>query len=102
MSAKDKYFQFPLCMLAYCKGEKKILSASCIKAVDFAGKKYFEKQALAFGYEVLNMQPIFIERNRLDNSRFEFKTDGHWNELGHALVAEKIEESAVFKSTFPR
>ena len=65
-------------------------------------KRYFEKQALSLGYEVIDMQPIFIKRNRLDNSRFEFETDGHWNELGHRLVTKEIEKSAVFKSTFPR
>ncbi len=65
-------------------------------------KRYFEGQALSLGYEVIDMQPIFIKRNKLDNSRFEFETDGHWNELGHSLAAKEIKNSAVFKSTFPR
>ncbi len=65
-------------------------------------RRYFEGQALSLGYEVIDMQPIFIKRNKLDNSRFEFETDGHWNELGHSLAAKEIQNSAVFKSTFPR
>ncbi len=65
-------------------------------------KRYFTEQAVSLGYEVIDMQPIFIEKNRRDNSRFEFATDGHWNELGQRLVAEQIEKSAVFKFTFTR
>jgi len=65
-------------------------------------RRYFQGQALSLGYEVIDMQPIFIKRNRLDNSRFEFETDGHWNELGHSLAAKEIQNSAVLKSTFPR
>lgn len=65
-------------------------------------KRYFEKQALLLGYEVIDMQPVFIKKNRLDGSRFEFEIDGHWNELGHRLVAKEIEKSAVFKSESQR
>ena len=62
--------------------------------------RYFEDQATILGYEVIDMQPVFIRKNRLDNSRFEFETDGHWNEMGHSLVANEIEKSSVFKATF--
>lgn len=64
-------------------------------------KRYFQSQANSLGYEVIDMQPVFVERNRFDNSRFEFETDGHWNELGHRLAAEEMEKSAVFELTFP-
>ena len=40
-------------------------------------RRYFAEQAVSLGYEVIDMQPIFVEKNRLDNSRFEFETDGH-------------------------
>jgi len=63
-------------------------------------KRYFESQALSLEYEVIDMQPVFIHKNRLDNSRFEFEHDGHWNDLGHRLVAKEIENSTVFKSAF--
>jgi hypothetical protein len=59
-------------------------------------RRYFQEQAGARGYEVLDMQPAFMRRHRLDNSRFEFSADGHWNELGHRLVAEEMRKSAVF------
>ena len=65
-------------------------------------QQYFVAKALALGYEVIDMQPAFIKKNRLDGSRFEFKNDGHWNELGHLLVAEEIKKSTVFNATFKR
>ncbi len=64
--------------------------------------RYFKEQAVARGYEVLDMQPVFMAKHHLDNSRFEFATDGHWNELGHRVVAEALRGSAVFRRTFPR
>lgn len=65
-------------------------------------RRYFKKQASSRGYEVLDMQPAFMSRHRLDDSRFEFPTDGHWNELGHELVAAEIRESAVFARVFQK
>lgn len=63
-------------------------------------RKYFATVASSWGYEVIDMQPIFLKRHSRDGTRFEYPTDGHWNEFGHALVAESISESAVFGSLF--
>ncbi|MFW2440080.1 MAG: hypothetical protein ACN4GR_11985, partial [Arenicellales bacterium] len=63
-------------------------------------RNYFQEQAMSRGYEVIDMHPVFIERHRLDNSRFEFEIDGHWNVLGHQIVAREVEKSDVFRSTF--
>jgi len=63
-------------------------------------RRYFMKQASSRGYEVIDMQPAFIRKHQLDNSRFEFSTDGHWNELGNKIVAEEIRNSAVFTRVF--
>jgi hypothetical protein len=63
-------------------------------------RRYFTAAATARGYEVLDMQPAFIARHRLDGSRFEFPTDSHWNELANRLVAEEMEKSAVFNRLF--
>ena len=65
-------------------------------------RRYFKEQAVSRGYEVIDMQPVFIRKHKLDGSRFEFETNGHWNELGHKLVAEEIQKSAVFNRTFSR
>jgi hypothetical protein len=63
-------------------------------------RNYFMLAAESKGYEVIDMHPIFIRKNRADGSRFEHPTDGHWNALGHKLVADAIEGSAVFSRTF--
>lgn len=59
-------------------------------------RRYFMTQARARGHEVLDMEPAFIRRHRLDHSRFEFSIDAHWNELGNELVASEMRRSAVF------
>jgi hypothetical protein len=63
-------------------------------------RKYFIGQAMEKGYEVIDMQPVFLEKHQLSGTRFEFPTDGHWNESGHELVAEKIKASAVYSRLF--
>ena len=63
-------------------------------------RKYFIKFANVNGYEVIDMQPFFIKGHKSNGTRFEFPSDGHWNKAGHALVAEKIALSAVYKELF--
>jgi hypothetical protein len=64
-------------------------------------RRYFAAEAAARGYPVIDMQPLFIGRHRLDGSRFEAgPTDSHWNALGHRVVAEQIRSSALFARTF--
>ena len=63
-------------------------------------RRYLIEQAMKNDYEVIYMEPIFIQRNREDGARFEFETDGHWNALGHKLVAEAIQSSDVYARTF--
>jgi hypothetical protein len=61
-------------------------------------RDHFTTKARALGYEVVDLQPRFIEQHRRDGSRFEFPTDYHWNGNGHAVVAHAIQSSAVFES----
>lgn len=61
-------------------------------------RRYFKEVATTLGYEVIDMQPVFIAANEQEGARFEFPTDGHWNEVGHALVAKQIRNSAVYRS----
>jgi hypothetical protein len=65
-------------------------------------RRYFGEQAKARGYQVLDMQPVFIAKHARDGSRFEAApTDGHWNALANRVVADQIERSAVFARVFP-
>ena len=61
-------------------------------------RKYFIKVAVNKGYEVIDMQPIFMIKHESEGIRFEIPSDGHWNETGHILVAEKIKASAVYRA----
>ncbi len=63
-------------------------------------RKYFIASATDKGYEVIDMQPIFIREHESHGMRFEFPADGHWNEAGHSLVAKAIADSTVYKSAF--
>lgn len=63
-------------------------------------RRYFQRQAKSHGYEVIDMQPVFIKNYALTHSRFEFVNDGHWNEEGHMLVANAIQKSGVFVLSF--
>ncbi len=65
-------------------------------------RKYFIRVAMKKGYEVIDLQPIFIKGHDIEGSRFEFPTDLHWNEAGHRLVAEKIKASDVYKRLFEK
>jgi len=61
---------------------------------------YFMAKAGSLGYQVLDLQPRFIERHRADGALFEFPTDAHWNSTGHEVAAEAVKSSAVFSALF--
>ncbi len=58
-------------------------------------RKFFMKYAGSKGYEVIDMQPIFMANYQQNGMRFEFPNDGHWNELGHQVVADSIHRSTA-------
>ncbi len=63
-------------------------------------RKAFTAKAMQRGHLVMDMQPAFLKHFAEHRQRFEFESDGHWNELGHRLVAEEIGKSAVFRALF--
>jgi hypothetical protein len=62
-------------------------------------RAYFMRQATQRGYEVIDLQPSFIARSR-DGTRFEFPTDGHWNAVAHAVVADALASSKLYAAIF--
>jgi hypothetical protein len=50
-------------------------------------RQYFQRAAEERGYEVRDLEPRFAARYKAAGTRFEFKTDGHWNSAGHAEAA---------------
>jgi len=63
-------------------------------------RSYFIDQASAHGFEVLDLQPVFESDYARNSERFEFSIDGHWNRLGHWVVANAITRSKVFEGAF--
>jgi hypothetical protein len=64
-------------------------------------RRYFAAQAGERGYQVIDLQPVFIATHRRDGVRFEAApTDSHWNALGHRVAAREILQSALFTRTF--
>ncbi len=63
-------------------------------------RQYFIDQAKRRGYLAEDLQIRFIARHRADGSRFEFAADGHWNGIGHAVAAEAVMESELFRMVF--
>lgn len=47
--------------------------------------------------EVIDMEPIFEEDYLKYGKRFDFPTDGHWNERAHNLLASEIMKKLVIK-----
>lgn len=55
-------------------------------------RAYFINAASESGYEVVDMHPVFTQHYAKHEQRFEFPTDGHWNELGHELAFEAVSD----------
>ena len=60
-------------------------------------ESYFEKmrdytiiKASENGVRLVDMRPIFLDDYKENQIKFEFPTDGHWNEHAHKLVAEAL------------
>jgi len=63
-------------------------------------RAHFMAEASRRGYEVVDLQPRFVERSRDGKTSFEYPTDGHWNPAGHAVVAEALGASQVVAKVF--
>jgi hypothetical protein len=63
-------------------------------------REYFMAQARARGYEVIDLQPVFVEEYARSGRRFEFHTDNHWNDVGHRVAAQAVCRSALFSRLF--
>lgn len=60
------------------------------------------EKAQAAGFPILDMQPVFLGDFATNGQHFEWPgLDGHWNERGHALAAQEVAGTTVFKATFP-
>jgi len=65
-------------------------------------RKYFMDEAGRLGYEVIDLEPWFVNRSRDGNVHFEFPTDGHWNADGHEVAAQALAHSGLYAGLFGR
>ena len=60
-------------------------------------RDYFIKKAKDYGFTVIDMKSVFAEHYQINNERFEFLNDAHWNSLGHKIIAEEIAKELNLK-----
>jgi len=62
------------------------------KFTDFQ-MKFFAKKAKELGFKVIDLEQKYKIHYSKNKKRFDFPNDGHWNEVGHSLIAEEIVSS---------
>ena len=60
-------------------------------------RRYFMDRARTDGYELIDMQPVFVEHYRSHEQSFNWPLDLHWNALGHGLCAKQVIRSSVIQ-----
>jgi hypothetical protein len=58
-------------------------------------RDYFTSEAQSRGFEVVDLQPRFVDHYRSHRGRFEFEQDYHWNSLGHQVAFEGVMSSRL-------
>ena len=68
------------------------------------GRSYYSQMkhklveaAVSTDIHLIDMEEPFANHFRENRQKFEFPTDGHWNELGHSLVAKEILASEFWR-----
>ncbi len=60
-------------------------------------RDYLSDAARARGYEVVDLQEVFVEEHARSGRRFEWESENHWNELGHEVVFRAVLASDFFE-----
>lgn len=64
-------------------------------------RRFFMAEAARRGYQTVDMDETFHPYIQAHpTARFEYPTDGHWNELAHGLAADAIIRSGAFPDLF--
>lgn len=53
-------------------------------------RRHLSREASRLGFEFIDMQPRFIAHYKKYGKRFEYPKDGHWNAVGHEVVAREF------------
>ena len=57
-------------------------------------RQAFRARGQALGYEVIDLQPFFLEHLQRTGDRVDFANDLHWNGTGHAAAAKALLSSS--------
>jgi hypothetical protein len=83
-----------------------IYSAMSLRAIQdsyFAiMRRYLTAAALEKGFEIIDMEQVFISDYQQKGMKFEFPNDYHWNPIGHEVVARSILQTKMFAHIFGR
>ena len=63
-------------------------------------REYFISEANIKGYQVIDMQNIFLKNYTENKIKFEFKNDLHWNQYGHSVVSKALSSSNLWNEIF--
>ena len=53
-------------------------------------RRAFSSRANSLGYKVIDLDAHFFAHYAVHSERFEYPRDGHWNEIGHAVVSDAL------------
>jgi hypothetical protein len=63
-------------------------------------RRYLIDQAFAKGFEIIDLEKIFVQDYQERGMPFEHRNDYHWNATGHEVVAEAVRRSSVYHEVF--
>lgn len=63
---------------------------------------YIRETGNRLGYEVIDLQPLFMEEHQKNGKRFEFPFNNHWNAHGHDVMSKAVLSSQTFARNFQR
>jgi hypothetical protein len=58
-------------------------------------RRAFRTKAEALGYEVIDLDPLFLARHRRTGERFEYSSDAHWSPTGHEVAYQAVMSSRL-------
>jgi hypothetical protein len=65
-------------------------------------RRYLTTAASEKGFEMIDMEQVFISDYQRTGLKFEFPNDYHWNPIGHEVVARSIQQTKAFADIFGR
>jgi hypothetical protein len=65
-------------------------------------RKYFIERAQSLGYEVVDLDNVFMSEYEISKKYFEPAYDGHWNSYAHGIVAEEVMKTSLWNRFFDK